>query len=133
MSRRSAGGNQPAFSFTVLTRDTAGPAAQIRARTPVVLPKDAHAAWLYRELTDAAVAVEFAREQALTEFVHHPVDLRLDNARNENTENFSGSPQIRHGNAPVVLGYGRPGEVARAVDIVNDVKVARTVTDVIGK
>jgi putative SOS response-associated peptidase YedK len=79
MSQRTADGNQTGFTFTILTRDAIGPAAQISARAPIVLPNDAHAAWLYRELTDAAVAIEFAREQAVTEFVCHPVDLRADN------------------------------------------------------
>ena len=96
MSRRTVDGNQTGFTFTILTRDAIGPAAQIHARVPIVLPKDAQAAWLYRELTDAAVAIEFAREQAVTEFVWHPVDLRVDNARNEVAE----SNQLL---APVVL------------------------------
>ena len=85
MSRRTVDGNQTGFTFTILTRDAIGPAAQIHARVPIVLPKDAHAAWLYRELTDAAVAIEFAREQAVTEFVCHPVDLRVDNEVAEST------------------------------------------------
>ena len=96
MSPRTFEGNQPGFTLTILTRDAIGPAAQIHARVPIVLPKDAHAAWLYRELTDAAVAIEFAREQAVSEFVHHPVDLRVDIARNEAAE----SKQLL---APVVL------------------------------
>ena len=86
MSRRSVEGGQPEFTCTILTRDAVGPAAQIHARMPIVLPKNAHAAWFYRELTDAAVAIEFAREQAVTEFVHHPVDLRSNNAGNEGAE-----------------------------------------------
>lgn len=86
MSRRTVEGNRTGFTVTILTREATGPAAQIHARVPIVLPKDAHAAWLYRELTDAAIAIEFAREQAVTEFVHHPVDLRIDNARNEAAE-----------------------------------------------
>ena len=86
MSRRTAEGNQTGFTFTILTREAIGPAAQIDARMPIVLPKDAHAAWLYRELTDAAVAIEFAREQAVTDFVHHPVDLRVDHSRNTAAE-----------------------------------------------
>ena len=96
MSRRTFEGNQTGFTLTILTRDAIGPAAQIHARVPIVLPKDAHAAWLYRELTDAAVAIEFAREQAVSEFVRHPVDLRVDIACNEAAE----SKQLL---APVVL------------------------------
>lgn len=57
---------------------------------PIVLPNDAHAAWLYRELTDAAIAIEFAREQAVTEFVHHAIDLCNENERQGNADFFSG-------------------------------------------
>jgi putative SOS response-associated peptidase YedK len=53
---------------------------------PIALPKDAEAAWLDPRMTDAAAAIEFARECAVTEFVHHPVDPRVNNARNEGTD-----------------------------------------------
>ena len=97
MSRRTAEGNQTGFTFTILTRDVIGSAAQIHARVPIVLPKDAHAAWLYRELTDAAVAIEFAREQAVTEFVHHAVDLRVNNVRDDSAElNLRLAPVVIH-------------------------------------
>ena len=49
---------------------------------PIALPKDAEAAWLDPGMTDAAVAIEFARECAVTEFVHYPVNPRVNNARN---------------------------------------------------
>jgi len=106
MSQRTVEGNQPGFTFTILTRDAIGPAAQIHTRVPIVLPKNAHAAWLYRELTDAAVAIEFAREQAVTEFVCHPVDVRIDNARNEAAElNQLLAPGVLHpaGNTNVAV------------------------------
>lgn len=83
MSRRSVEGDQPEFTCTILTRDAVGPIAQIHARMPIVLPKNAHAAWLYREMTDAAVAIEFAREQAVTEFVHHPIEVAREQAMDE--------------------------------------------------
>jgi putative SOS response-associated peptidase YedK len=95
MSRRTVDGNQMGFTFTILTREAIGPAAQIHSRMPIVLPKDAHAAWLYRELTDAAVAIEFAREQAMTEVVCHAVDARVDNAPNRGAElNLTLSPAV---------------------------------------
>lgn len=106
MSRRTVEGNQPGFTFTILTRDAVGPAAQIHARVPIVLPKNAHAAWLYRELTDAAVAIEFAREQAVTEFVCHPVDLHIDDTRKEAAElNRLLAPGVLHpaGSASVAV------------------------------
>lgn len=77
MSQRNAEGDEPAFTCTILTRDAIGPAAQVNRRMPIVLPKSAHAAWFYRELTDAAVAIEFAREQAVTDFLVHAVELRV--------------------------------------------------------
>lgn len=83
MSQRVVEGDQPAFTFTILTRDAVGPAAQVHPRMPIVLPKAAHAAWLYRELTDADVAIEFAREEAVTEFSLHPVELVIGDAARE--------------------------------------------------
>ena len=88
MSRRAVEGDQSGFTCAILTRDAVGRAAEIHSRMPIALPKDAEGAWLYRELTDAAVAIEFAREQVLTEFVQHPVDRRVDNARNGVAELF---------------------------------------------
>jgi putative SOS response-associated peptidase YedK len=72
MSRRTADGDTSEFSCTILTRDAAGPAADVHARMPIVLPKDAEGAWLNAELTDAAVMIGFARESALTDFSVHP-------------------------------------------------------------
>jgi hypothetical protein len=37
-------------------------------------------------MTDAAAAIEMARERAITEFVHHPVNPRVNNAKNEGLE-----------------------------------------------
>ncbi len=69
-----------------MTRDAVGPAAEVHSRMPVSLLKNSEAAWLDRTLTDAASAIEFARESAVTEFVHHPVNPRVNNARNEGAE-----------------------------------------------
>jgi putative SOS response-associated peptidase YedK len=88
MSRRAVEGGPSGYTFTILTRDSIGRVADIHARMPIVLPKDAQAAWLYRELTDAAVAVEFAREQALTEFFQHPLDLRAGTTRTKTAASF---------------------------------------------
>ena len=127
MSRRSVDGIQPEFSFTILTREATGPSAQICARVPIVLPRNAHAAWLYRELTDAAIAVDFAREQALTEFVHHAIDLRNENDRDASAAWISGGLAIQAGNAPVVLDYGRPHEAVSAVNVVKIVNAVNVV------
>jgi putative SOS response-associated peptidase YedK len=67
-------------------RDAAGPAAEIHTRMPIALPKDAEAAWLDAGMTNAAAAIEFARDFAVTEFVHHPVNPRVNNARNDGAD-----------------------------------------------
>ena len=139
MSRRSVGGIQPEFSFTILTREATGTAAQICARVPIVLPRNAHAAWLYSELTDAAIAIDFAREQALNEFVHHAIELRNENDRDGRLALFSGGRDRQASNTPFVLDYGRSHEAAKdvnvgnavnVVNVVNIVNVVRAVTDV---
>ena len=65
------------------SRDAVGPAAEVHARMPIALPKETEAAWLDPELTDATKAIEFAREQANTEFVYHAVNPRVNNSRSE--------------------------------------------------
>jgi hypothetical protein len=37
-------------------------------------------------LTDGAAMVQFACEEAITEFVRHPVNPRVNNARNEGVD-----------------------------------------------
>jgi SOS response associated peptidase (SRAP) len=66
--------------------DAVGPAADIHTRMPIALPKDAEADWLDPEMTDAAAVIQFARERAVTEFVHDAVNPRVNNARNEGAE-----------------------------------------------
>ena len=83
LSRRNVEGDESEFTCTILTRDAIGPVSEIHSRMPIGLPKDAEAAWLDPGMTDAAIAIEFAREFAVTDFVHHPVDSRVNNARNE--------------------------------------------------
>ena len=86
MSRRTVEGDDSEFTCTMLTRDAIGPTSEIHSRMPIALPKDAEAAWLDPGMTDAAAAIEFARECAVTEFVHHPVDPRVNNVRNEGAD-----------------------------------------------
>jgi putative SOS response-associated peptidase YedK len=50
---------------------------------PVILPKDAEAAWLDAALTDAAKAIELARQHAVATLGHYPVSTRVNNAKNE--------------------------------------------------
>jgi putative SOS response-associated peptidase YedK len=86
MSRRTVEGDDSEFTCAILTRDAAGPAAEIHTRMPIALPKDAEAAWLDPELIDAAAAIQFAREFAVTELVHYPVNPRVSNAKNEGAD-----------------------------------------------
>jgi putative SOS response-associated peptidase YedK len=86
MSRRTVDGDKSEFTCTILTRDAVGHAAAIHTRMPIALPKDAEATWLDPEMTDAASVIEFAREFSVTEFVHHPVNPRVNNARNEGAD-----------------------------------------------
>ena len=53
---------------------------------PIALPKEIEGAWLDSALTDAALAIAFAREKSITEFVYHAVNPRVNNARNEGAE-----------------------------------------------
>ena len=53
---------------------------------PIAFPKETEAAWLDPELTDVALAIEFAREQAITEFAYHAVNPRVNNSRSEGAE-----------------------------------------------
>jgi len=69
-----------------MTRDAVGPAAGIHTRMPIALPKDAEAAWLDLALADAAAAIDLARARAVTEFVHHPANPRVNNARSDGAE-----------------------------------------------
>ena len=86
MSHRNIEGDNSEFTCTIMTRDAVGPAAKIHTRMPIALPKDAEAAWLDPAVTDAAAAIEFARERAVTAFEHYPVNMRVNNAKNEGTE-----------------------------------------------
>ena len=86
MSRRNQNDDTSEFTCTILTRDAVGAASAIHARMPIALSKDAEAAWLDLGITDAAVAVGFARNHALTDFTPDPVNPRASNAKNEGEE-----------------------------------------------
>lgn len=82
MSRRTVDDSSE-FTCSILTRDARGPAAAVHNRMPIVLPKEAEAAWLDPALTDAVQAMELARENATTDFVYHPVNPQVNNSRSE--------------------------------------------------
>ena len=83
MSRRTVEGDMSEFTCAILTRDAVGPAAEVHIRMPIALPKETEADWLDPALTDAPKAIELARENSMTDFVLHPVNPRVNNARNE--------------------------------------------------
>jgi len=65
-------------SCTILTQNATESVADVHDRMPVVLPDDAHAAWLDSHLTDAKAAIAFVREHAVTRFEHYPVSSRIN-------------------------------------------------------
>ena len=85
MSRRTVDDSSE-FTCSVLTRDAAGPASKVHTRMPIVLPKETEAAWLDPELTDAALAIAFAREHSVTDFEFYMVNPRVNNSRSEGAE-----------------------------------------------
>ena len=70
--------DEPVLTCAMLTTAAAPSVAAVHDRMPVVLPFEAYADWLDPQLTDAARAVELARAAAETEFLHHPVSLRIN-------------------------------------------------------
>jgi putative SOS response-associated peptidase YedK len=70
-------------SCAILTRAAVGPAAAVHDRMPVILSRDAEAAWLDGECTDAAQAVAAAVQGGVTEVGHHAVGSRVNNAGND--------------------------------------------------
>ena len=86
MSRRTVDGDKSEFTCSILTRDAVGPAAEVHTRMPIALPKEMETAWLDPALTDAPQAIELARAHAITAFVLHSVNPRVNNARNEGAD-----------------------------------------------
>lgn len=70
-------------SCAILTRDAVGPCADVHERMPVILSRDAEAAWLDASLTDAAQAIAVAVAGCVTEIGHHAVSSRVNSAGND--------------------------------------------------
>ena len=77
------GQDTPTPTCAILTRAAAGPVAEVHDRMPVILPDSAYTTWLDQTLEDSAKVNAIIREQALTEFDHHPVTTRLNSARTD--------------------------------------------------
>jgi putative SOS response-associated peptidase YedK len=58
----------------------------VHDRMPVVLPIQAHTAWLDREPTDSARVATIMRECAMGDFESYPVSTRVNGTRNSDEE-----------------------------------------------
>jgi putative SOS response-associated peptidase YedK len=86
MSRRTVEGQDAEFTCAVMTHDAVGPAAEVHNRMPIVLTKVAENGWLNAGLADGAEAIRLARDSAITDFVYHAVNPRVNNSRSEGAE-----------------------------------------------
>jgi putative SOS response-associated peptidase YedK len=86
MSRFAPEGGEGGWTCSILTREADGPAAEVHDRMPVVLAREAEAAWLDPALTRGTEALALARRHSVTGFAHHPVSTRVNNARSEGAE-----------------------------------------------
>lgn len=88
MSRRAGlDAVEPLLTCAILTTAAAGPVADVHDRMPVVLPDDAHDAWLDRGLKDPAQACALARERTTPDaFTHFPVRKLVNSTRNDGPE-----------------------------------------------
>jgi putative SOS response-associated peptidase YedK len=70
------------LTAAVITRAAEGVAAEVHARMPVVLPKEAETAWLDRAQTDGKKALEQAQEASITRLQYHAVTTRVNSVKN---------------------------------------------------
>ena len=70
------------LSCSILTKDAAPSVADVHDRMPVVLPTQAHAAWLDPEITDSARVATIVRECAMADFESYLVSTRVNSPRN---------------------------------------------------
>jgi putative SOS response-associated peptidase YedK len=75
------GRDEPGLSCAIMTRAASPMVAAVHDRMPVILPDDAHAAWLDPAVKDAKRAVDVARKRWLDDFQHYAVSLKVNNAR----------------------------------------------------
>jgi putative SOS response-associated peptidase YedK len=82
MSRWKATENDAAIlTAAIITRAAEGPAAEVHTRMPLILPKNAEAAWTDPKQTDGHAALDLAQQTAVTALVHHPVSSRVNNSK----------------------------------------------------
>jgi putative SOS response-associated peptidase YedK len=71
------------LTAAIITRAAEGVAAEVHTRMPVILPKEAEAAWIDREQTDGAKALEQAQAVAVTELEYQAVSTRVNSVKNK--------------------------------------------------
>jgi len=82
-------------SCAILTAAAAGALAEIHERAPVVLPPEAHAAWLDRRLVDPQKVKAIAERRAPpSEFTHWKVRLLVNNAKSDGPELLEPDPGL---------------------------------------
>jgi putative SOS response-associated peptidase YedK len=70
----------------ILTQRAAGPAAEVHARMPVVIPDDVTDAWLDSALTDERQALSLCQERAVEDFEYYAVSSRVNSVNNHGPE-----------------------------------------------
>jgi putative SOS response-associated peptidase YedK len=70
----------------VLTRAAAGPAVEVHDRMPVVLTGDSQDAWLDPAISDLDRIMTMMAEHGVTEVAHHPVNSRVNTARDDDED-----------------------------------------------
>ncbi len=82
MSRWKAAESEAAIlTAAIMTRQAEGPAADVHTRMPLILSKEAEAAWLDSERKDGQAALDAAQAVAVTAVVHYPVSSRVNNSK----------------------------------------------------
>lgn len=80
-------GRESQITCAILTQAAAGPAAEVHDRMPVILPDDAHAAWLDATITEAGEIASIIRTRAvIDELEHYPVSTRVNSSRSQGPE-----------------------------------------------
>lgn len=73
----------PVETCTLLTTDANESVRPLHDRMPLILPREAHAAWLDPELTDPAKLAEWMKPFPSSEMRAYPVSTRVNSPRND--------------------------------------------------
>jgi putative SOS response-associated peptidase YedK len=87
MSWRNVGeSDEKLCSAAIITRAAEGPAADVHTRMPLILAKEAEAAWIDPKQTDGQAALDAAQAAAVTAVVHYAVSSRVNNSRSSGAD-----------------------------------------------